>query len=95
MTDIEGADRRKAARLPFGDYVEPDALVRAVDAFVDTRRVAAATGQSAHHPGEMIRLHVGVSRSIQSFGEGLPSRFRGTVADAAHTRLPDNCGFQA
>lgn len=49
------------------DYVGPDALVRVVDAFIDSlelgdlgfaRSVAAATGRPGYSPGDMLRLYI-------------------------------------
>jgi transposase len=69
MTHIEGADRRQVSLLPacVEDYVGPEALVRVVDAFVDSldlselgfaRGVAATTGRPGYHPGDMLRLYI-------------------------------------
>ncbi|MBI1404389.1 MAG: IS1182 family transposase [Porphyrobacter sp.] len=69
MRFIEGTDRGQVSLLPacVEDYVQPDALVRVVDAFVASlnltelgfsRTVAAATGRPGFHPGDMLRLYI-------------------------------------
>lgn len=66
---IDGHDRHQPSLLPpcVDDYVAPEALVRVVDAFVETldlaalgfgRTVSAATGRPGFHPGDMLRLYV-------------------------------------
>jgi len=66
---IEGPDRAQASLLPpsIEDYVAPEALVRVVDAFVDSldlnelgfeRTVAAATGRPGFRPSDMLRLYI-------------------------------------
>ncbi|MCK4207264.1 transposase [Brucella pituitosa] len=66
---IEGHDRHQPSLLPscVDDYIAPEALVRVVDAFVETldlaalgfgRTVTATTGCPGFHPGDMLRLHV-------------------------------------
>jgi transposase len=66
---IEGPARGQASLLPprVDDYVEPDALVRVVDAFVASlnlaelgfsRAVAAATGRPGFYPADMLRLYI-------------------------------------
>ncbi|WP_197057436.1 transposase [Aureimonas altamirensis] len=66
---IQGHDRRQQALLPVcvDDYVAPEALVRVVDAFVETldlctlgfgRTLSAATGRPGFHPGDMLRLYI-------------------------------------
>jgi transposase len=69
MSFIEGIARNQANLLPpcVDDYVGSDALVRIVDAFVDsldlielgfTRAIAASTGRPGYHPGDMLRLYI-------------------------------------
>lgn len=69
MSFIEGIARDQANLLPpcVDDYVGPDALVRVVDAFVDsldmielgfTRAIAASTGRPGYHPSDMLRLYI-------------------------------------
>ncbi|CAN7652098.1 IS1182 family transposase [Phenylobacterium sp. LjRoot225] len=69
MGFIEGQDRAQVSLLPpsIEDYVAPEALVRVVDAFVDSldlselgfeRTVAAATGRPGFRPDDMLRLYV-------------------------------------
>lgn len=69
MAFIGGEFRSQASLLPpcIDDYVERDALVRVVDAFVESldldelgfaRTVAAATGRPGYHPGDMLRLYI-------------------------------------
>jgi transposase len=66
---ISGTDRAQADLLPacVDDYVASDALVRVVDAFVDSldlfelgfsRALAAATGRPGYQPGDMLRLYI-------------------------------------
>jgi transposase len=66
---IEGPDRAQVSLLPpsIEDYIAPAALVRVVDAFVDSldlselgfeRTVAAATGRPGFRPGDMLRLYI-------------------------------------
>jgi transposase len=66
---IEGPDRVQVSLLPpsIEDYIAPQALVRVVDAFVDSldlnelgfeRTVAAATGRPGFRPGDMLRLYI-------------------------------------
>jgi transposase len=66
---IGGQNRAEVSLLPpcIDDYVSPDALVRVVDAFVDTldlselgfeRTVPAATGRPGFRPGDMLRLYI-------------------------------------
>lgn len=66
---IQGHDRCQASLLPpcVDDYVEAQALVRVVDAFVQSldlvtlgfeRAVSAATGRPGYHPGDMLRLYI-------------------------------------
>lgn len=66
---IEGYDRSQPLLLPacVEDYVLQEALVRVVDAFVETldltalgfeRTVSAATGRPGYHPGDMLRLYI-------------------------------------
>lgn len=66
---IEGHDRRQASLLPacVDDYIGEDALVRIVDAFVQSldlaelgfrRAIAALKGRPGYHPGEMVRLYI-------------------------------------
>lgn len=66
---IEGHDRHQPSLLPpcVDDYVAPEALVRVVNAFVETldlaalgfgRTVSATTGRPGFHPGDMLRLYV-------------------------------------
>lgn len=66
---IQGHDRCQASLLPpcVDDYVEEEALVRVVDAFVQSldlvdlgfeRSIAAATGRPGYHPGDMLRLYI-------------------------------------
>ena len=69
MSFIEGIARDQANLLPpcVDDYVGPDALVRVVDAFVDsldmielgfTHAIAASTGRPGYHPSDMLRLYI-------------------------------------
>lgn len=69
MSFIEGLDRAQVSLLPpsIEDYIAPEALVRVVDAFVDSldlselgfgRTVAAATGRPGFRPGDMLRLYI-------------------------------------
>lgn len=69
MSFIEGPDRAEVSLLPpsIEDYVAADALVRVVDAFVDSldlselgfaRTVAAATGRPGFKAGDMLRLYI-------------------------------------
>ncbi len=69
MSFIEGPDRGQISLLPpsIEDYVAPEALVRVVDAFVDSldlselgfeRTVAAATGRPGFRPGDMLKLYI-------------------------------------
>lgn len=69
MNFIEGPDRAQVSLLPpsIEDYIAPAALVRVVDAFVDSldlselgfeRTVAAATGRPGFRPGDMLRLYI-------------------------------------
>lgn len=69
MGFLEGTDRREVSLLPpsIDDYVAPEALVRVVDAFVESlalselgfeRTVAAATGRPGFRPGDMLRLYI-------------------------------------
>jgi transposase len=69
MSFIEGDSRVQISLLPacIDDDVGPDALVRAVDAFVAildlaelgfNRAVAAATGRPGFQPGDMLRLYI-------------------------------------
>lgn len=69
MGHVAGIERSQVSLLPpcVDDYVAPGALVRVVDAFVDSldlealgfeRAVAAATGRPGYHPGDMLRLYV-------------------------------------
>ena len=69
MGFLEGTDRGEVSLLPpsVDDYVAPEALVRVVDAFVDSlalselgfeRTVAAATGRPGFRPGDMLRLYI-------------------------------------
>jgi len=66
---FEGPDRAQVSLLPpcIEDYIAPAALVRVVDAFVDSldrselgfeRTVAAATGRPGFRPGDMLRLYI-------------------------------------
>jgi transposase len=66
---IEGDSRDQISLLPacIDDYVERDAQVRVVDAFVASldlaelgfhRAVAAATGTPGFEPGDMLRLYI-------------------------------------
>lgn len=66
---IEGHDRQQASLLPayVEDYISEDALVRLVDAFVESldlaglgfrRAIAASTGSPGYHPGDMLRLYI-------------------------------------
>lgn len=66
---IQGQDRYQASLLPpcVDDYVGQEALVRVVDAFVQSldlaelgfeRAIAAATGRPGYDPGDMLRLYV-------------------------------------
>ncbi|MEM8636996.1 MAG: IS1182 family transposase [Pseudomonadota bacterium] len=74
---IEGVDRYQAMLLPehLDDYVDQDAAVRAIDAFVDMLDLAglgfqsssAATGRPGYHPGLMLRIYLyGYLNQIQS-----------------------------
>ena len=69
MSFIEGPDRAQVSLLPpsIEDYIAPAALVRVVDAFVDSldlsalgfeRTLAAATGRPGFRPGDMLRLYI-------------------------------------
>ena len=69
MSFIDGESRDQINLLPpcVDDYVAADALVRVVDAFVDSldlaelgfgRVVAAATGRPGYEPGDMLRLYI-------------------------------------
>ncbi len=69
MSFIEGTSRGEVSLLPacVDDYVAPDALVRVVDAFVESldlaelgfgRVMAAATGRPGYQPGDMLRLYI-------------------------------------
>lgn len=69
MPSIEGANRGQFEMLPprIEDYVAPDALVRLVDAFVETldfvelgfgRAVSAVTGRPGYRPADMLRLYI-------------------------------------
>ena len=69
MSFIEGPSRAEVSLLPpcIDDYVPANALVRVVDAFVDSldlsvlgfgRTVAAATGRPGFRPGDLLRLYV-------------------------------------
>lgn len=69
MSFINGDSRDQMSLLPacINDYVASDALVRVVDAFVDSldlaelgfsRVIAAATGRPGYQPGDMLRLYV-------------------------------------
>ena len=69
MSFIEGESRDQVSLLPacIDDYVSPGALVRVVDAFVDSldlaemgfaRAVAATTGGPGYQPGDMLRLYI-------------------------------------
>lgn len=69
MRHIAGADRRQVSLVPacMEDYVGPEAIVRVVDAFVDSldldelgfaRSVAATTGHPGYHPRDMLRLYI-------------------------------------
>lgn len=66
---MEGQDRAEISLLPpcIDDYVSPHAVVRVVDAFVQSldlnelgfeRTVAAATGRPGLRPGDMLRLYI-------------------------------------
>jgi transposase len=66
---IEGPTRGQASLLLpcVDDYVEPDAIVRVVDAFVASlnlaelgfgRTMAAATSRPGFHPADMLRLYI-------------------------------------
>jgi transposase len=66
---LERTNRSQVNLLPacVDDYVAPDALVRIVDAFVESlnltelgfnRAIAAATGRPGFHPGDMLRLYI-------------------------------------
>jgi len=69
MSFIEVPSRAEVSLLPpcIDDYVPTDALVRVVDAFVDSldltelgfdRTVAAATGRPGFRPGDLLRLYI-------------------------------------
>jgi transposase len=69
MSFIDGDHRDQMSLLPacVDDYVAIDALVRVVDAFVESldlvelgfsRVVAAATGRPGYQPGDMLRLYI-------------------------------------
>jgi transposase len=69
MSFIEGTDRGQVNLLPacVDDYVAPDALVRVIDAFVDSldlaelgfsRVIAAATGRPGYQCGDMLWLYI-------------------------------------
>jgi transposase len=69
MSFIEGQNRAEVSLLPpcIDDYVAPKALVRVVDAFVESldlselgfnRTVAAATGRPGFRPADMLRLYI-------------------------------------
>lgn len=69
MSFIEGPSRAEVSLLPpcIDDYVPANALVRIVDAFVDSldlselgfhRTVAAATGRPGFRPGDQLRLYI-------------------------------------
>jgi hypothetical protein len=69
MGFIVGVGRRQVSLLPpcVEDYVASDAIVRVVDAFVDSldlaalgfeRTASAATGRPGFHPGDMLRLGI-------------------------------------
>lgn len=69
MSFIDGEFRGQVSLLPpcIDDYVEQDALVRVVDAFVESldlgelgfaRTAAAATGRPGYRPGDMLRLYI-------------------------------------
>lgn len=69
MGFMEGQDRAEISLLPpcIDDYVSPHAVVRVVDAFVQSldlnelgfdRTVAAATGRPGFRPGDMLRLYI-------------------------------------
>jgi len=69
MSFIEGPSRAEVSLLPpcIDDYVPANALVRVVDAFVDSldlselgfdRTVAAATGRPGFRPGDLLRLYI-------------------------------------
>lgn len=63
---IECVDRRQAMLLPehLDDYIDQDAAVRSIDAFVDMLSLAdlgfntapAATGRPGYHPGLILRI---------------------------------------
>lgn len=66
---IQGQDRHQASLLPpcVDDYVGQAALVRVVDAFVQSLdlaglgfegTIAAATGRPGFHSGDMLRLYI-------------------------------------
>ncbi len=69
MSFIDGESRDQISLLPacVDDYVSSDALVRVVDAFVESldlaelgfgRVIAAATGRPGYQPGDMLRLYI-------------------------------------
>lgn len=69
MSFIAGESRTQMSLFPacIDDYVAINALVRVVDAFVESldlvelgfsRAVAAATGRPGYQPGDMLRLYI-------------------------------------
>ena len=77
MSFIDGESRDQINLLPpcVDDYVAADALVRVVDAFVDSldlaelgfgRVVAAATGRPGYEPGDMLRLFAGMNQAMDA-----------------------------
>lgn len=69
MSFIEGSSRAEVQLLPacVDDYIAADALLRVVDAFVDsldlvglgfTRAIAASTGRPGYHPGDTLRFYI-------------------------------------
>ena len=105
MSFIEGPARGQASLLPprVDDYVEPDALVRVVDAFVASlnlaelgfcRAVAAATGRPGFHPADMLRRYIwGYLNQVRSSRhlERACSRPRSALAAAPNESKVSRC----
>lgn len=104
MSFIDGESRDQISLLPpcVDDYVALDALVRLVDAFVDSldlaelgfgRVVAAATGRPGYQPRDMLRLYIwGYLNKVRSSRRLGKACVRDLEALWLMRRLAPDCG---